>query len=188
MPRENTWPSCCEESCKRIVKPGQLFCGIHWLKLPEDLRAKIMLAWEFGNKALLKRLGNLAYGFLIGIPKQEQVQETILHHPLAAHKRVMKDRFALSSVQDQHQALMNTDSKTVRLDLPMRHRDHIQNAANVIHDLADYLDVIANRKQKNINRIFDARIAVKIAKDEIVQYAADDIALVDELQRDCNTL
>jgi len=49
-----------------------------------------MLAWEFGDKALLKRLGNFAYGLLTGIPKQERAEETILHHPLPFSKTIRR--------------------------------------------------------------------------------------------------
>ena len=70
-----------------------------------------------------------------------------------------------------------------RLAIPMLHPDHIQYAAIVLRQLADQFDEISSRRDRNFNKIFDARVCVSAANDDLSAYARDDIQYVHRQSR-----
>jgi|GEM_PF-2045588 len=86
-----------------------------------------------------------------------------------------KNRFMLKSRADQYKVMRYMGAEKARLEIPMLHKDHVQNAANIFRELAEIFDDIASRKQRNLNRIFDARLTLHGANDVLKRYAADDI-------------
>ena len=82
----------------------------------------------------------------------------------------------LRSQAEQLRALRLMGTSGARLDIPMLHRDHIQHAANVLVELGQVLDEIANRKrQTNVNKMFDARVSVYGANQVLRAYSDGDM-------------
>ena len=70
-----------------------------------------------------------------------------------------------------------------RLTMPLLHPDHIKYAAIVLRQLADQFDEISSRRDRNFNKIFDARVCVSAANDDLGAYARDDIQYVHRQSR-----
>jgi hypothetical protein len=68
---------------------------------------------------------------------------------------------------------MGTDR--ARIEVPMLHPDHIRYAAGLLNALAHDFERIATVRGTNINKIFDARVAIHMVNQTLEKYARHDI-------------
>ena len=69
-------------------------------------------------------------------------------------------------------------SETTRLDVPLLHPDHIRYAAIIMRKLADEFDAIADTRARKLDKIFDARVSITAANEDLRSYAKDEIEYV----------
>ena len=65
-----------------------------------------------------------------------------------------------------------------RLQFPVLHPDHIKNASNVLHMVADAFKEIANARRTNAQKVFEVRGIIHMANHELADYAKDDMLYV----------
>ena len=94
--------------------------------------------------------------------------------------RAPKNRFLLKSKSDQYKVMRYLAGEKARLEIPLTHRDHVQNAANIFFELAEIFSDLARRKQSSVNRIFDARLTLHGAGGVLKKYAQDDMLYLRE--------
>ena len=65
----------------------------------------------------------------------------------------------------------------------MLHPDHIRYAAIVMRKLANQFDAIAGTRSAKLEKIFDARVRVNVANEDLRSYARDEIEYVRRTRR-----
>ena len=65
----------------------------------------------------------------------------------------------------------------------MMHPDHIRYAAIIMRKLADQFDAIADTRAPKLDKIFDARVRVNVANEDLRSYARDEIEYVKRTRR-----
>ena len=110
---------------------------------------------------------------------------TRVRHPQSTTRRAgsmkaPKNRFLLKSKADQYKVMRYTAGEKARLEIPLTHRDHVQNAANIFLELGEIFSDLARRKQSSASRIIDARITLKGASGTLKKYAQDDMLYLRE--------
>jgi hypothetical protein len=73
--------------------------------------------------------------------------------------------------------------ENARLEIPMMHPDHIRYAAIIMRKLADQFDAIAETRSAKLDKIFDARVRVNVANEDLCSYARDEIEYVKRTRR-----
>ena len=65
-----------------------------------------------------------------------------------------------------------------RLQFTILHPDHIKNAGNILHDVAQAFHEIASAKRTNIQKVMETRGIIRLANQELAKYAKDDMLYV----------
>tara|TARA_Y100000356_G_C11244960_1_gene283419 strand:+ start:352 stop:717 length:366 start_codon:yes stop_codon:yes gene_type:complete len=99
--------------------------------------------------------------------------------PLNRTGRKMKaNDHAPASRRDARQTAEYLGRENTRLEIPMLHPDHIRYAAIIMRKLADQFDAIADTRAPKLDKIFDARVRVTAANEDLRSYARDEIEYV----------
>ena len=65
-----------------------------------------------------------------------------------------------------------------RLQFTILHPDHIKNAGNVLHEVAQAFHEIAKAKRTNIQKVMETRGIIRLANQDLAKYAKDDILYI----------
>jgi hypothetical protein len=104
--------------------------------------------------------------------------------PLNSTGRKMKaNDHAPASRRDARQTAEYLGRENTRLEIPMLHPDHIRYAAIIMRKLADQFDAIAETRSAKLDKIFDARVRVTAANEDLCSYARDEIEYVKRTRR-----
>jgi len=93
-------------------------------------------------------------------------------------KAMLENDKAPASRRDARQTAEYLGRENTRLEIPMLHPDHIKYAAIAMRKLADQFDQIATTRAAKLDKIFDARVRVNVANEDLRSYARDEIEYV----------
>ena len=104
--------------------------------------------------------------------------------PITRTSRKMKaNDHAPASRRHARQTAEYLGKENTRLEIPMLHPDHIRYAAIIMRKLADQFDAIADTRAPKLDKIFDARVRVAAANEDLRSYAKDEIEYVRRTRR-----